>query len=125
MEFALPMYARNELALYVFLSTRVSGALAPIDAASTVRAYIAASSAPEAQPINPSLSVLAEHEHADRWLVTFPAALLDVTVLDAAFGTTSPIQPPPKPFCMIDVAGGPFVFVPLVYVRERRATIGH
>lgn len=86
------------------------GKPAPLESGS-VAAFLATSDDPDAVAVS-GLTVDATYTGSGgRWLVQFPAAMLDDGVLDAAFGEMSP-------WCILTSPAGLRAAIPLEYERS-------
>jgi hypothetical protein len=91
-----------------------TGAIVP-RTTGTVIAFITASKAPNATPLDPSLQVNALHIGNGKWTIAFDGTGLTDALLSAL--------PSGQGYLMIDEAGDEWSYVPLNYVPSKLAKI--
>lgn len=107
----MKLRAKNPLAFTARLRFPADdGKLVPLETGS-VAAFLATSDDPDAVAVS-GLQVDATYTGSvGRWLVRFPASMLDDAVLDAAFSETAP-------WCILTSPAGLRAAIPLVYERS-------
>lgn len=111
------LYPMNDFGLIVGLKDidTVTGKAIPLTEGA-VRAFIATSTAPDADPAEPTLDIDAVHVGNGKWLVLFDASLLNPTLLASLFAAATP-------YLIIEQTNGIRAYAELAYQASRPALV--